>query len=218
MIFDEAVAKLDEHYVICDKIYDGEFNELGIEARRRILQMHFLVEKIAALSNENTKKMEEFNERMFRNFPNPPDVPEEEQREYLSFSIRTNDEIVLLTESYYWIAGRNRSVIRLLPGLSSFEAAGVRNVRNHLIEHPEKGASGVTHFSFASGGPNGPIVKGCRSDREPDKWQDAGLFTNNREFLEALIKSIPATAEEIIAIEKERQERSKGREGKSTSS
>jgi hypothetical protein len=68
-----------------------------------------------------------------------------------------------------------------MPELNSFEAAGVRDVRNHLIEHPEGRGSQVLSQSFAFGGPNGPIVKALR-DTSETAHPDAGLYANAREF------------------------------------
>ena len=50
----------------------------------------------------------------------------------------------LLTESFCYLAHRTKKIIQnnndlySFEGLKSFESKGVRDVRNQLIEHPEK--------------------------------------------------------------------------------
>ena len=92
----------------------------------------------------------------------------------------------LLLESFYYSAHRVRDILRdnddVLPGLSSFECGGVRNVRNHLVEHPE-GKSGVRIFSIKCGGPVGPQLKPIRFTLDPKGTVDEGLHANCKEFL-----------------------------------
>jgi hypothetical protein len=86
------------------------------------------------------------------------------------------DELEFLTEAFYWFAFRLRNVLRLLPGLGSFDGKGVRDVRNHLLEHPEKGQSGVIWGGFGFGGECGPVLKAVRRGDQTDVWKDAGLI------------------------------------------
>ena len=46
-------------------------------------------------------------------------------------------EIRTLTEAFYYFAWRTHTIVSSLPHLHSFKCVGVRDVRNHLIEHPE---------------------------------------------------------------------------------
>ena len=101
--------------------------------------------------------------------------------------------IEVLTESFYWVAHRALLVTLSLPGLRGFRADGIRDVRNHLLAHPESANSGVVStssgFSFAAG----PQVKPVRSDPQAKVWVDAGLFANALEFSANLNRSV-ATA------------------------
>jgi len=72
-----------------------------------------------------------------------------------------------------------------MPKLKTFEAAGVWNVRNHLIEHPEGRASRVLSRSFSFGGAHGPVVKAIRETAET-AHPDAGLYANAQEFADNL--------------------------------
>src|SRR6266705_3283533 len=51
-------------------------------------------------------------------------------------------ELFILTEWFYYTAWRLREIVHAkkcgLPGLCGFEATGVRDVRNHILQHPEK--------------------------------------------------------------------------------
>ncbi len=102
------------------------------------------------------------------------------------------DELRLLLESFYYSAHRIRDILRDnsddLPGLSSFESVGVRDVRNHLVEHPTKKA-GVLVFSFKCGGPVGPQLKPLRWSLDETGTQDAGLHKNTAEFLSNLTRA-----------------------------
>jgi hypothetical protein len=64
------------------------------------------------------------------------------------------DELRALLEAFYYSAHRVTDVLNHgraeLPGMPRFTAPGVRDVRNHLIEHPDRKA-GVLVFSIATG-------------------------------------------------------------------
>ena len=91
----------------------------------------------------------------------------------------------MLTEAFYYFAFRFREVVRRVPGFSKFEAVGIRDVRNHLIEHPEK-TSKVLDGSFKHGGVEGPVLKPIRSEAQKDVWLDRGLFVNAAEMRDQL--------------------------------
>ena len=105
-----------------------------------------------------------------------------------SNGVRADDTVYLelrtLTEAFYYIAARTRSVLRSgeLPGLKSFECPGVRNVRNKLLEHPEGADSRVFTAGFGFGGDTGPHVKAVRRTGQEDIFPDAGLYKNAQEF------------------------------------
>jgi hypothetical protein len=87
-------------------------------------------------------------------------------------------EMQTYTEAFYWTASRLQRVMKQLPGLS-FDAEGVRNVRNNLIEHPEnKDSGGVIGQSHG-----GPVIRARRRLGQPAaKWTDAGLRPNAEEY------------------------------------
>ena len=157
-----AIEAFDAYYCVQDKVKSGKYNELGIEVRKRLVQAKTIFGRVIGLQHEG--------EQIPLGPPRPPDGfalqdwmksdkfetwnkawDTAEWREKRNRQSEIVNELELQTECFYWIAGRARTIIKLMPGLETFEAVGVRNVRNKLIEHPEKGDSGVTIGSFAWG-------------------------------------------------------------------
>lgn len=207
-IIDKAIDAFDEFYRAQDKLLGGKFNDLGVEGRRRIIQAKTLVQKIITLSEVEGQAVQVglkmpppkagqthedyFASSEYQAWKSNLDTPETKAA-VKRFSEIT-DELELSAECFYWIAGRTRTIIKKLPGLSSFEATGVRNVRNKLIEHPEKGDSGVVFGGFGWGGPNGPVVKAIRLEQQINIFPDKGLYLNAQEFF----KNVQAVCEKAI--------------------
>lgn len=101
--------------------------------------------------------------------------PEEQKKRFGLEQIERADRIELLTEAFYWIAHRASSAVRQMPGLKSFKAGGVRDVRNWMLEHVDK-PSGIRWGGFGWGGPAGPTLATVPYGR------DNGLFVNAEEF------------------------------------
>jgi diadenosine tetraphosphatase ApaH/serine/threonine PP2A family protein phosphatase len=106
-------------------------------------------------------------------------------------------EIEMFTESFYYLAARMRTLLGHgpLPGLRSFECEGARNVRNKLLEHPER-ESQVFSQSFRVGGEEGPTLKTNRAPGQETVFPDAGLWTNAAEIknnLEKLLDRVLAS-------------------------
>ncbi|MBR1360771.1 hypothetical protein [Bradyrhizobium ottawaense] len=101
--------------------------------------------------------------------------PTEQKNRFGLEQIERADRIELLTEAFYWIAHRASSALRRMPGLKSFEAIGVRDVRNWMLEHVDK-PSGIRWDGFGWGGPAGPTLATVPYGR------DKGLFVNAEEF------------------------------------
>jgi hypothetical protein len=112
--------------------------------------------------------------------------------------VHTEDAIVLemkvLTEAFYYKAFRVRAVIRMLPSpaLRGFECPPVRDVRNHLLEHPEGRASGVITGGFGFGGSVGPVLKHGRPAWVPSMFADSGLYANADQYRRTLESALEA--------------------------
>jgi hypothetical protein len=111
------------------------------------------------------------------------------------------DELRALLEAFYYCGFRIRDILRdgrkELGGLGAFEAVGVRNVRNHLVEHPD-GVSGVIVSSFSAGGPVGPRIRPIRWSLDPPGTNDPGLHANATEFNAALESLLEAAIQKCL--------------------
>ena len=179
----------DEYYRLAEaKKIRGFRVPLGLEAKERLEQMDWLLtqirsheDQLSATNEQSRAATEAHIERLEAeglpfDTPIPPEV-----KTHIYRSTELMFEIRLLVECFYYFAARARGMIRDMPELNSFEAAGVRDVRNHLIEHPEGRSSQVLSRSFGFGGPNGPIVKALR-DTSETAHPDGGLYANAHEF------------------------------------
>lgn len=118
-------------------------------------------------------------------------------------------ELQILVEAFYHSAWRLMVLLghrdKPLIGIGDLrdKCPGIRDVRNHLLEHPEKG-SFVFMQSFSYGGPEGPRLKSIRqgetleaeddmpgsslefADEEKHDFVDRGLYVNAAELASAL--------------------------------
>lgn len=197
----EALARAREaltRYTAClDQTHGGSISEWGVEARKRISQMIWLISEIdkragheafaplltkaAALIEAGELASEQWESAMRPEFD-----------EALKHVAATSEPMETLTEAFYWIAARTRAVIRELPKLKGFEAPGVRDIRNKLIEHPEKPDSGILLTSFAWAAETGPVLKNARHDHQTGIWMDRGLYVNAMEFADELDRKLAA--------------------------
>lgn len=84
----------------------------------------------------------------------------EELREF----VHAWSEIRLFTEVFYFVAWRLREILnsppaRAFPGLGKLDAKGVRDVRNFLIEHPERGWPSPNYSQTLIVTDDGPTLK-----------------------------------------------------------
>ena len=88
-------------------------------------------------------------------------------------------------EAFYYFAFRLRQIVRKTLN-RKFDPIGVRNIRNHLIEHPI-----VSNYNFAYGSDLdfGPVVKPYGSRPEP--IHDDGLYRNAQEVIDKLLRLLP---------------------------
>ena len=189
----------------------GFVKELGAEVRRRLKQLDFLLRRIGELEEVTSKALERPQAALkshvqrikhhghdFECVPAPEDckVRKEESDAYNAAEF----EMELLTGSFYYLASRVRTIIKLksapMPKLQSFEAAKVRNVRNKLLEHAESKDSQVLIQSFAHGGKHGPVIKAIRSSDQVNIFPDDGLYVNAEEFKCNLERTIRTALEQ----------------------
>jgi len=206
ILFDEYCRHLDT------KETQGFNRDLGCEVRERLQQLNYIVERVRKLENIAQQALSRHQARLIEHiedlksrgisyesapFPSSARVTEEE--------FKTNDEasfeMKLLTEAFYYLAGRVRTILRNaqapLPGLTNFECEGARNVRNKLLEHAEGGDSQVSICSFGWGAAHGPMLKALRYGGQEHVFPDRGLYENAEEFrdnLEHRLRAVLSTS------------------------
>lgn len=194
---DRVLADFDEYYRRIDESHQGRFNEQAVDVRKRLRQARLVLRLLNAALEESRSIMQEADAA--RDAASSPHDEwagmtafAEVRRRYIQRSGELLSLIELHSETFYWIAARAMKAATYLPGLKSFTAPGVRDVRNHLIEHPEGKSSGVFNGGFGYGKPRGPVLGALRTSETPDVWHDAGLFVNVDEFADRFCRALQA--------------------------
>lgn len=197
-MFKPAIATFDRYIKYLDAQGIPEFNsDLGAEVRERLQQLDYIINRVKELEYIATNVSRRFDAEFKAHLEDLDQrgVSYEEEPDF-PFTLMTTEEVeahnkatfemTLLTEAFYYFAGRVRSILRHpstpLPGLSGFECVGVRNTRNKLLEHPDGKDSQVWIRSFGCGGKQGPVIKALRYDHQKDVFPDSGLYKNAEEF------------------------------------
>jgi hypothetical protein len=178
----------------------GFEENLAQEVRVRLCQVYALHDRILALERDmfanelrgNPPSADPLSQKfVLHDVASPPC----DQVNALLRPFTRADEMRILLEAFYYNASRIRDLFRDsgrgLPGLQAFESIGVRDVRNHLVEHPTR-KRGVKVMAVGVGGPVGPQLKPMRRSRDPAGTLDAGLSANAREFCVALESTLRA--------------------------
>jgi hypothetical protein len=97
-------------------------------------------------------------------------------------------ELGLQAEAFYYLAHRAAKCVQYAVDSKKFSPVGVRDVRNHLLEHPK-----ALHWDFVYHRPEGVVMKPFRdaTDVSLAVLKDAGLFLNAEEFARDLIAFLP---------------------------
>ena len=177
--------------------------ELWIEAEDRLAQLDHLVARIKELQ-QNTLDLGRESAAAFR------EAGDQHRRDDVSLYHspaltvandlgRARDEalfqVKLASESFYYFAARLLGILQSFPHLKNLDAPGIRSVRNHLIEHPEKGSSGVTQQNWSLEESRGPAFKNARRQGQDHVPTDEGLFNNAAELrdrIESKLKQVLA--------------------------
>jgi hypothetical protein len=197
-MLEEVIELFGKYYQTLDQDEDPDLHRNhGMEVQERLRQLNYMLvrvrecERIATLSMERVQSaIREHVERLHREGIDFSSVPAPSNtkltKEEAEAALGAEREMKLMTEAFYYFAGRIRSITRHksvpLPGLENFECEGVRNVRNKLLEHPEGSDSRVLVQSFGWGLERGPVLKAVRYGGQEDVFPDAGLFVNAEEF------------------------------------
>lgn len=148
---------------------------LAAEVRRRLAQCKWIESQLEAAETRLTS----LAQGAVR--PSAAEVALPEHARKLMFKIE------LLSETHYLIAWRASECLGSLPGLRSFCAVGVRNVRNRLIEHPDK-KGGVYEWSTTYVSGMGLKIKPSPDHSGQPRHLDKGLWNNVMEFYVEFLK------------------------------
>lgn len=178
--------------------------DLALEVKKRIQQLDFLYARIEQKQlRHNGLHLKMIGDGSLEKAINDAGgsitvVGSEELREMNELMF----EIELYAESFYYLAGRMRTILTKknnkreysapLPNLESFECEGARNVRNKLLEHAECPDSRVFVQNFEIGGDNGPTLKKERPEGQEEIFPDAGLYVNAKEIRVSLERLLSA--------------------------
>ncbi len=196
-LFETYKAKMDREKP------DGYNSSLAHEVSRRLKQLSFLCNKIRLYEKRFDKiGLTEFGissaDIAKAKMTGVPVTSAFSRKDFDAFT-NLLFEIELFAESFYFVAWRICSIFKhkrtnTLPYLNTFEAKGIRDVRNSLIEHPED--SQIFRQSFMCGGDQGPVLKNARSAGDPYEICDKGLWVNAKEFRDNLEKLLRQAVED----------------------
>jgi hypothetical protein len=191
----DLITKFNNYLNLLEKVEgpDPARNDLGAEALERLNQLAFIFAQLKGIDEQfaTTIMLTQTNEHGQEEHYNAT----HERDEHLRFVMR------LLTESYYYFAFRLRQLLRNsahpFVGLALFESVGVRNVRNHLIEHPEGKSSKIFNRTFSWTKESGMHLKTGRQPWESSEFIDAGFAANSGEFNINLNAVLDSACEEL---------------------
>lgn len=195
-MFESVIEKFNKYWDKMNTEKPSKFNQdLASEVRKRLEQLDYLYKFIMEKHDEYIKlsrketnwDLDAYGDKI-REQGGSRIIPE--SAEHIK-KVKLGLEIEVFTESFYYLAHRTRVIFRNsifpFPGLKSFECEGVRNVRNKLLEHPEKEGK-ILVQNFGMGGGEGPTLKPIRPEGQENVFPDSGLIANTLEFKDTLEK------------------------------
>jgi hypothetical protein len=149
---DEAI-RLFSHHRYSAKKEGGTQLDLWAEGETRLWQLRYCLGRFKQLVEAHESDL---RTRHAARIAEPS--PESERAMMQARVSAPSSEVEFYAEAFYYMAFRLTKVLQKLPPFKSFEAPGVRDVRNHLIEHPL-----VLNRNFVYGIPEGLQLKVSRS-------------------------------------------------------
>ena len=151
----------------------GPDMELTGEAAKRLEQLEWIAGRLY--------RIQAAQRRLYLRGPRRPSShPRWAKHQHLA-----GKEVELLTEAFYYFAWRFRQILKqdLKGAFSNFSPAGIRVVRNQLIEHPTTALA--SNFLYGADAQEGPRIKPFGTPNGGTR--DRGLYVNAQEMLDALI-------------------------------
>jgi hypothetical protein len=155
----------------------------GAEARSRVQQMLFALRRLGRL-----------DARMKRLRAEVPALSEQPTGVVLKRlqdrRVQIRQGTAFYAEAFYYFGHRATECLKTVDGFRRFRPIGVRDVRNHLIEHPK--TASFRNFGFE--GPEGVVVRPYRRVADPKLPDDRGLYANASEFVTQLLQRLATRA------------------------
>lgn len=201
-MFEHTVALMDRLYVKLDEENALGFQrDLAQEARKRLRQLDHLLKAVRHCEQQEhsvtkgvfdacRRHSEHVGLQPANSEPASPPQDTKYTEAKMQLLLSSQFEMELLTECFYYIAGRLRTILTSklnpIPRLHSFECVGARDVRNKLLEHADGKQSEVFIQSFGWGKENGPVLKAARYSGQETAFPDKGLYVNAQEIKDNL--------------------------------
>ena len=164
------------------------------ETQKRLEQVDWIIRRIARLQLAQDRIA-----RWHWNPATPQEILARQHRRRAASQHRLGHEIELLCESFYYFAWRLRQVLVNLPEFDDFHPVGVRDVRYHLLDHPEKTSRALNpNFMYGHDLPAGPVLKPF-GERQTNV-HDRGLYVNAQELLDELLPRLRRAVSEVEAV------------------
>ncbi len=172
-------------------------NELVSEALERIRQLDWLLADVRRQLEGHVQLMDTVSHL-------PHEAPTPTGPGTSSYRVVVPDELdaqieacrfvaKLHAEAFVYFASRLRKILKghdlALPQLQKFESPTIRDIRNHLLEHPEGAQSRIFNSSWMSSPATGVHLKALRSTGAPRAVEDPGLFVSAAELRDALTRT-----------------------------
>ncbi len=204
-MFEKSRKQLEKYY--CLALENGlkqRGEHLLHEVRSRLRELQWIYDRLVTLDkelvNEAREKDKNNENSMIKLVYTDASRPNCETLDISRSPFKKQNELRILLEAFYYSAHRVQDIFKdgkvELPGINGFECFGVRNVRNHLVEHPSR-KNGVIVFSFATGGPVGPQFKPLRWSLDPEGITDEGLWKNSNDFKNEIESRLSKAIEEL---------------------
>lgn len=205
--FATVIDQLREYDIALDERGQrGAYASILDEAHLRLRQLEYLLHGIHALVEERFRLTERplKIEKLLRGFaealneepPSPPEPRNMWTSEELARRADLAFEAELFADSFYRIAWRLREIVQRLPGLKKFDAEGIRTVRNHILEHPEKHLRTTPGRDLMLSRREGVILRPETANAEGVSL-DTGLISNATQLRDQLASALQRARESL---------------------
>lgn len=211
-MFERVIELFDEYYRLADAMGIGLNRPAGVEVRRRLQQLDWLLSQVRTREEEAKAILDRAGDAIQRHlaelraaglgWEDSPAGTSLIDRDSARRSSVLGFEIELLTESFYYLAERVRTIMKLdkpalLPEIGDPGFLGVSRVRNKILEHylPD---GRLVAVGFGHGGAQGPVLQAVEQ-AGIEQESDAGLYANATEFAGVLERRIGAALGRLIA-------------------